>query len=354
MTQYSSGEEVRLELKRAFGQEPHAGRWKYLLERGWVEEVVEGNHPTAFDDLVDEYNALGLVNDPPTQPGAPERESAKFDRKAFAQSPDRYYVVLSEILALETANRAVVKSFRENHVGENVVAFEDIEEWITGKAHSDGPPAYWVKVPLDSQNKPLAPIVPDFQVDRFLRPVTMERLEYATPRGMCTQPLAFDGVLAYLRLVSRTLADILPWSPADAATFVVTGRIPIVEPIGVDFIYGKRGFDRIVLTIDLRTHAKSVSRLYEDIRKYMASLDLIATGAIPSRGRRLTDKHLELAKVGAMYIRGRKTTEPPLWRDLLEEWNEKHPKDWRYATDHLPNFIRDANAAYRKVARVLQ
>jgi hypothetical protein len=176
------------------------------------------------------------------------------------------------------------------------------------------------------------------------------------------------STLGELVKVADKLADRYRWTPTEAATFVITGRIPEV------FVYTgsaqiRYGIDssattRVTMTLDPFLTPDQVADIYARLRAQLR------TGS----PRSLSVKHYTLAQQVGPHVRfyvqspenARKIGRPPTpgptglaqfidpvgghtWQSLREMWNSKYSDYeeggtcWRY--DHASNFTRDAKTA---------
>jgi hypothetical protein len=199
-------------------------------------------------------------------------------------------------------------------------------------------------------------------------------LHYAVGDEIKIQTVSKRGILGDLAALAERLADEHRWQPAHAATFVLTGTAPPVEPYTVSgrLRYGTgAAMSRVTLDLDPAMTPRQVSALYTALRAYMR----------PDQPRRsLSIKHYRLAEYvgphlrlsvdnpGNVVRRGRPRRGHPVtglaryvdvvgesvsWASLCRGWNERFGergqdgRPWRYA--HLSNFTRDAQQAVQQL-----
>lgn len=152
-------------------------------------------------------------------------------------------------------------------------------------------------------------------------------------------PVQYGSVLDDLRRVSTELAKSYPWSEADATWFVLTGKVPLVPALRIEFEDGARRLPldhqhlRITLSAQPWVSGATVRRVYEYFRQ-----------AVFKRGSR----PLGLRSIALFdFIESRRDAEGqlPRWRMMMKDWNRAHP-EWSYGDD-ARRFCRD----YSRVAR---
>jgi hypothetical protein len=143
---------------------------------------------------------------------------------------------------------------------------------------------------------------------------------------------AEGGVLDRLRHLGEDLVRSYDWEAAAATLFVLTGRIPLIQPLVLKFTWSAATFKRRVveLSVDPAVSPAELAKQYGVLRSKLIS---------GQRVRPLSDKHLQLASFLA-----EKPTES--WASRLHRWNKAFPK-WKYI--HASNFRRDALKARERV-----
>lgn len=146
-------------------------------------------------------------------------------------------------------------------------------------------------------------------------------------------PVETGSVLDELRRAAVALARKYPWSEADAGWFVMTGKVPLVPAMRVDFEDGavRLPLDhrhlRVRLSVQPWVSGATVRRIYEHFRR-----------AVYKRGSRpLGPRGITL--FGFVEGRRSKRGQLPSWRAMLVEWNRSYP-EWGYGFD-ARRFCRD-------------
>ncbi|MDI3316579.1 MAG: hypothetical protein QJR14_02970 [Bacillota bacterium] len=126
-----------------------------------------------------------------------------------------------------------------------------------------------------------------------------------------------------LEALANALAEAYGWSPFEAKLFVLTGEAPDLPRARV---VGMRG-QRFIVEVDADVSPEELAGFWADIRH-------------ERRAPAMTAKSSELAVFIAQANDGRR------WKAAMAEWTRLHPE---WAAKRLPNFIRDARYAYRRV-----
>ncbi len=235
-------------------------------------------------------------------------------------------------------------------LGYKLLPLEEVEEWIKQQSQKDGPPTIWLNnIPLPQAKtneliKLIQGITPD--VPKLLLEIPMDQVigtmnlqahvlkypgldEWA--RSIST---VVGGVLEHLRRLSDRLAEKYKWSQAQATTFVLTGRIPLISSINATLkIHSRSLFSRIVLDVDPAMSPREIAMHYSRNRK-----EIMAT-----RHRNLSEKHMQLA----LFDSKRLKTET--WAIKMDEWNKTHPAEWKY--EEVSNFAHDCLQSQRRLLR---
>lgn len=232
----------------------------------------------------------------------------------------------SALLAIEAARDEEVQTFRRRRLRGRLLRRENVEAWVERQErleHRRGLPGFWVAVAVEK------PSTSTVQGCRAEEPATVRELTYAVPhdRWVRASPTRSGGVLEKLRVLSEQLARRYAWDAAQAATFVLTGAIPIVPMIRLNWD-GARG--RVVLDVDSFVTPREVALAYGKARHPL----------VKTRPRPQTEKHLRLA----VWFAERPAGES--WAQRMAVWNREHRK-WRYR--RAENFARDAVAALKRL-----
>jgi hypothetical protein len=173
----------------------------------------------------------------------------------------------------------------------------------------------WVTIPLTrSEYEQLrSGGCPPFKAKSSQR---VKLLSYVVPGSSWEQKIgtAEGGTLDKLRQLSETLAQRSSWDRAQATQFVLTGQIPVLEPIRARSEW-KSQFNvsgRITLTLDPALSADEVAAYYRKIRRRKYN----GPG----------EKHMTMALFAAT-VEGCNT-----WKDKLIKWNDLYGdrKGWAY------------------------
>ena len=172
-----------------------------------------------------------------------------------------------------------------------------------------------------------------------------EALEYAIPNSSWIHsiPIAFGGALAYLHQLSITLAARYRWQRALATVFVLSGHMPVMEPIQHQCDWSEfathagttTALSRIVLTLDPTLTPKEVSIAFQHVRQ----------SVLGASWRDLRDRQLALAR----FALHRADDEP--WPQRMKAWNKEVDENWQY-TD-VSNFRRACHNALRKLLTLI-
>lgn len=122
------------------------------------------------------------------------------------------------------------------------------------------------------------------------------------------------------------------WEKAAGTLFVLTGRIPLIQPLVLKFTWNAGTFKRrtVEVSVNPSVSPAELAKQYGVLRTKLIS---------GRRVRPLSDKHLQLA----LFL-----VEKPDegWASRLHRWNKVFPK-WKYV--HASNFRRDALKARERV-----
>lgn len=234
---------------------------------------------------------------------------------------------ISVVLAAEASKREDVRQFRERYLGGKLLAANEMRGWFESLPEGTRPPARWfTNIPEErliavADGSCIIPAELMAQIINTANPSEApgyftRALYFASPEAFtatydfwyqCAPIRQAGGVLDTLRqLADRLASDAGPrlatekdtrWTPAPAATFVLTGYAPLVAD---------------------------------------------AAYPLPARsGRRQTDKHLQLAAFTAMREAERRTLAA-----RMAEWNSRFPQ-WPYK--NTTNFGWDSRQAIRRL-----
>jgi hypothetical protein len=305
--------------------------WTYLARMGLVEDaLLEGG----ADFLAQEAREVLAAG------GSSRGRGRKANEKKHIPADERINVV-SEVLAAEANADPAVSAFRQKYLEGTHLALEELEAWVKLQATRDGParPVIWAMLPDDhvmehdlnwpGQGRIPLLVQPPLALQRVAG-FQWHLLAYqaAGKPGTSRAPIRLGGVLAILRDLSQRLSQRYRWQEAQAATFVLTGVTPQLSQGSVSLTSTyPHNLARITLEVDPHMDPKLLLSLYQECRKEL----------LPHRYRKLTPKHLELARFWSTHRQG-------TWQDRMKAWNSTYP-EWHYV--EYRNFSRDCRHAYR-------
>jgi len=336
MIHYDDAEAVRADLKARLGDETITDKeWNYFVNCGDVSAVVREEKDLNW--LINRVIAFCDATGRPIKRRMVQLISADQIKKRL-----EHQVLLSELAADEAAHHPGVIGFRKEVLKDRLLAPERVEAWVNQQAKVDGPATHWlgdVPIPsghqfeVDSKSGTFV-IRPELRLSRLARSVSTQLLDYAAlPDPWIRRvPTAVGGVLERLRLLSIDLVRSYDWEEAAATLFVLTGRIPLIQPLVLKSSWNSRTFKRRVveLSVDPAISPAELAKQYGVLRSKLIS---------GRRVRPLSNKHLQLASF---------LVEKPdeSWASRLHRWNKAFP-NWKYT--HASNFRRDALKARERV-----
>jgi len=271
------------------------------------------------------------------QAGATQRKSDS------GKTPD-HRSLLSRAAAKDAAYDASVIAFREEVLEGALLKAEEVKEWINRQERSDGPATHWIRdVPVPSNHKITwlekerrFGISPELEFPSMARAfdfgitgagTQLKTLAYVVAGEQWVRyvPTAHGGVLDRLREITERLACRYEWDQASGTLFILTGAIPVIEPLSSQIDVAHDRFRRrvIELRVDPALSPEQVAAHYRRLRQKI----------MPRRRvRELSEKHLRLAAL---------EVERPAdesWSTRMSSWNQSYPR-WKY--HHQSNFRRD-------------
>ena len=337
--------------------------WDYLIRKDCIQEVQVGrgrdiNWLAGEARDVMEAGGGGARGKP-----APRMLQ---ETKPTDQGPELTtlrHQALSLLIAKRARNEPMVKAFREEVLGGELLAFGDIRRWMEEQGEKDGTEiSSWLTVPVAEDPEGVimtelhaAPLEHQRGMERFspspysgtIDGFTSSRyLEYGMPGTMWSrfEFIKAGGVLDRLLTLTERLVEPLaslsspsvpyPWTHAQGAVFVLTGLAPEVHSVKyrVRESVWLRGATRILLDIDPNTTPDEVARQYRSVRN-----------KISNRPRTMDEKHLRLAAFAA------DRPESETWDAKLLAWNEAYPEpqypDYNYAPEDRRNFYKHVSEA---------
>lgn len=335
-----STNEARRQIERALRGPLSDAEWAYLVNEGYLSELREElTTPAEVADTVRRLRTTfgrAAGNERERAPAFVERTAAPFADRQRA---------LSHIVALEAAREPEVVAFRADVLGDTLLDWEAVEDWIVEQDRRDGPSTPLISGLPTPPGTSVSPtrdglmVEPPFTVGPVLpRGITVGHvtLAYVVPGDPWTRaiPVTAGGVLDRLRRLSARLADKYGWPAAAATVFVLTGRQPLVASIRhtVRWRFPLTSMTRIVLEIDPATPPAEVDRAYRQVRRSI----------VGRRPRVMSRKHLALAVFAAEH------SAPQSLKQRMAAWNAAYP-EWAYTT--VTNFGRDLKSAERRLMR---
>lgn len=344
--------QIRRELQRRLGgKRLRVAIWNDLVHEGFVRQVAKG---LPIDVLVRLYEHKEEDYFPAKQPRRRSQGEVAADRQAQA---------LAQIVA-HTLDWIVptMAEFREDYLGGQRLRFEEVAAWIKEQATREGVPAAGaIAVPVSKDNDYL-PAVSGRDARSYYRDWLARELQRLADDPNCelparrrsdplrlsfettsrTQSIAIraDGVLAALKAIAGTILTIhTGWKEADAVTFILTERIPLIP-------LGQRGVrlglfpaaSQIDLQINPRLSPREAASFYAPLRARF----------VKGRARPMGDRHLALAVFAHRSVWGE---EEISWIEARRRWNTEYPK-WRYepaGDPHARMFSLEARAAWTGV-----
>jgi hypothetical protein len=291
------------------------GEWAWLEQKGYVADVEIADVDP--EDLVREVKLIRqAVRRPPKQETVGELADAQdLGRRAKSRAE-----ALSFLLALDASRDPAVVGFRRAELRGRLIRLERVGNWVARRSE---PPTELITVTVERPDEPLKQF--------------KEVLEYAAPPASAVQtcPVALGSALDRLRSLSESLANRYGWRPAEAATFVLTGWVPVLQPIRArtQVRLPISAATRITLDIDPTVTPAEVAERYATERGRH----------VWARTRRMSQKHLQLAMYAEAHQEG-------TWAERMRGWNEAHP-DAAYR--QASNFQRDVTRAIDRVLNPL-
>jgi hypothetical protein len=342
--------DVREEIDNLLSRPLNDREWDYLTKMRYVDEIAESSshrmRQRAVEDAVD---AVRLVRELFSSTAEPKIEKSRMLSEQEMKRPTDRSQAISILIAQQAAEDTQVQIFRTEVLGDTHLPFEEVEKWIQQQSQKEGlPTIWWSDIPLpqpkvDELRKLIRGIVPDtpylsleIPVDQLKRMVSMHirLLKYAVPDDNWVRclPTSIGGILERLRLLGEHLEKRYGWQQAQATTFVLTDRPPMISPLSCTLKRNSRTLlQRIVLEIDPVVSPKQVTEQYTALRKELISV----------RPRTLSEKHMQLA----IFDSTRPKSET--WAKKMAEWNKEQQAEWRYK--EVSNFSLDCRKARRRL-----
>lgn len=345
--------DIRREIDRWLNSPLTDLQWDSLVSERYIDEIIRSNpstHALRVTEIVDKIHALrsiwGTSDARNKQKGQETHMQSESEIKQICNSTE----AISTLVTREAIENTSVLLFRTEVPGGKLLQFEEIEEWILQQAQKDGPSTCWLtNVPL-SQTKAnelwqqLSRLDPDTETFSLEIPVKQaagylrgekRNLAYPKPANEWTFYIstAVGGTLERLRKLSEELAQIYKWEHQQATVFILTDKIPLINPINIMIRASSRPLSsRIILDIDPALTVTEVAQHYKRSKEKI----------IGEHHRNLGDKHAQLALV-----------DPPqkkeTWLMKMNEWNKTQKAEWRYQT--YQNFAHECKQARARLLR---
>lgn len=327
--------ELRMQINAKLKRPLSDKEWQYLQS----EKIL---HKVSIAEITPDGAAAKVQQMREAFAGSSPRDSKPLlltkDRGGEA-TPARVRAI-SELVAAQAAQDESVIQFRDHVLRSHLLKLDHIEAWIRRHAEADGLPTRFLTVALppgceltlsDSGIIPKSKLV----ISEQCPGVKWEArsLEYALPSDKDARsiPVARDGVLNRLRIISERLESRFGWQPAQATLFILTGLTPLVSTFRFECsTKDTPALARITLTIDPALSPREVAQKYREIRKRF----------VGTRHRSMSDKHSTLV----LFMNAR--PEGETYAQSMAAWNRQYRK-WKYA--HATNFGRDAQVARQRL-----
>ena len=329
---YYTFDEIRAALSRRLGREPKEEVWDRLVEEDYVREVLE--ETAEIDYLEEKYHEFVRIPGHLLQPL----------KSAIDSGPRQIrFQILSDLTARQAATEESVITFRRQHLSEELLKREEVDEWITRQAAEDGPASRYLRVPVPHGYEPIRrngrifaePLLTISDTSPATQ-VEIELLSYASPDDQWVRriPVRHGGTLDRLRVVSKMLARRYTWKEAQASIFVLTDLCPLLSSLrgGIRVAFSQPISSRISMEIDPTLTPEEVAEQYKNLRAPL----------IGARYRSMSEKHLRLAE----FYGGHKP-EGTTWTALMDKWNRSQDRGWGY--NRFETFARDCKRAWERL-----
>lgn len=298
--------------------------WGLLKEDSYVSEALYEDYFDAVDNLLERARRLKQLE------GRPARQTVTA-RRTFPPSNEN--AVRARLLAVEAAKHPLVRRFRRKYLPGGLLSPQDVTAWIEERAKEDGPPSLYVTVAVARdvhRGKDLKAVIAD---DARIAETALRLMRWVDADGSeRSLPIADGGTLHYLQDAAHHLAGELGIDDAQAATFILTGRPPVIYPLTVHRSVtfspaGVRGV--IVISADAETPPAQITRVYSAVRREI----------VRGKRRPLSAHTLEMVSFRLDHL-------GMTWEECRQAWNAEHP-DRTY-----PSFERMRRDYHRAVKRL--
>lgn len=299
--------------------------WDFLDGEGYVNAVLDPNEPETLNDLAVKARKVLAVSGAKQPANAPKMLLEKNTIDKTSKGADRHRMrqkALSVLFAKHAKQDEHVNFFRKKFLSKEFpLPWEKVENWIFRAEYEEikkhKKETYWAYAGT---------------------------LEYGVPGTQYAHrvPVAKDGKLNALRVISEYLAYKYRWTEAQATVFVLTDVPPLVTTHESSSTHGEplSVTSRITLTLDPVLTDKEVAAIYRRARQRMLKKD--KKGKV--RFRVLGDKAHSLAIFEA------KRPEGKTYKEKMKSWNKEvskeHP-EWKYEQESI--FGRDCKKATQRL-----
>jgi hypothetical protein len=358
--------------------------WRQQIENALGFKLLDKQWSMRYDTYVDELEhgqitvaqvAKEIQKDRDLWSDSPQetsrREPAETLMRAESESPvadakatigDRQYA-LSAVYAAEAAADPWVLSFRERHLPDGLIEYDDVESWLKGIAEREGAPSLWMKVPLPDGVSPKALRPKGLRVGTLAgvtepplticeetpasSAVSTRFLAYGTPDNKWRRiiPTRAFGVLEELRELSERLVTAYNWDDTSATVFVLTGWIPIIPSVHytLHFDWVRPTLSRITMVVDPALTPDDMKERYREVRN-----ELIGSGRYRPQSLKMVKLARHCADRASRGHDWASLMDTEDWASLMAEWNQSLTTElatWRYAERDI--FSHDCRAAVR-------
>jgi hypothetical protein len=321
--QHLSDEAIRAAVEHALGAPLTDKQWKVLFDSGEVRAV---NHGGSVKELVRQVRRMReAFGDAPISARIPPAARPRTEIVPAAGG-DSYVFSRQDALCLAVAAEATrdaeVVAFRRDVLNDRLPTYaldrgrEGVETWVSRQWDVERP-----------QREALSGDLPE-----------LTYIEYVG-QGLRTLPVVPGGILDRLRQLGDRLAKHYHWQPHAAVAFVLSDdAVPNISVLTATVEPNQRvpALTRITVTADPAATPAAVARAYRAARNRIAQ----------ARAREMHPKTLYLA----VFAAERPPREPIA--PQLAAWNARVPEpEWQYRPEQAANFVRDRNAALRRLLR---
>jgi hypothetical protein len=301
--------ELRIALNRRLDLPLSDAEWAFLESQRYLADLRSGRLP--IDALAEKVRQMRRAFG--TAPPEPRQRASSLPVK---ERTEAVAAVLAEKL-LEFA-----RPWREKTLGGQLLSEDKLETWLESQAAA-ADESLLAEFPVRQAGDDFVPSGPARRLRNLILPSPGGKFWFVRP----------GSELDELRQRAEAAQELFGIPAAEAVRTILTGLPPRLEPIRISakFKYTPAA-SRIYLEIDPALTPAEVSRAYGEYRKQI----------LKGRARKLSRKHLELAKFMCSRPEGEKG------REAMAAWNRKF-RQWKYT--QVTNFLRDAAAAKRRLLR---